>query len=252
MGEAPSAVAMSTEKAAPAPVARRDRRPSAELDRESGVGARAEPQRCANFTGSNLLRAVRPTTRIDGFSTVSPRADRERACGADSAATERRAGPATGGGPRSLETGWRTHDVCHALQRVIDHHRQMIARRQVAAAQDNVAPDVRRRPNLRWNRRPRHIRSSSAPVRRRLRAACRAGTPPCRRARPGLALRPETKRGTFRDKAARHLDRADHSSPARSPTGCKNKGRRDRAGGGARAPPRSRRRARSAGVAQES
>jgi len=37
------------------------------------------------------------------------------------------------------------HDVGHALQRVVDHHRQMIACRQISAAEDNVAPNLRRR-----------------------------------------------------------------------------------------------------------
>jgi hypothetical protein len=37
------------------------------------------------------------------------------------------------------------NDVGHALQRVIDNHRQMIARRQIASAEDNVAPNLRRR-----------------------------------------------------------------------------------------------------------
>ena len=40
------------------------------------------------------------------------------------------------------------HDVGHALQRVVDDHRQMVARRQVAAAQDDVAPDRRLRRAL--------------------------------------------------------------------------------------------------------
>ena len=40
------------------------------------------------------------------------------------------------------------HDVGHSLKRVIDHHRQMVARRQIAPAQDNVAPNL-------WGRRAR-------------------------------------------------------------------------------------------------
>jgi hypothetical protein len=36
-------------------------------------------------------------------------------------------------------------DVGHALQRVVDHHGEMIARRQISAAEDNVAPNPRRR-----------------------------------------------------------------------------------------------------------
>ncbi len=47
MGEAPSAVAMSTEKAGPHTGLRRPG-VSGEFDREFAVGARAEPQRCAN------------------------------------------------------------------------------------------------------------------------------------------------------------------------------------------------------------
>ena len=38
-----------------------------------------------------------------------------------------------------------THDIGHALNCVIDHHRQMVARRQIASAEDNVAPNLRRR-----------------------------------------------------------------------------------------------------------
>ena len=45
-----------------------------------------------------------------------------------------------------------THDVGHALKRVIDHHRQMVARRQVAPAEHNVAPNLRPRRMPRGNR----------------------------------------------------------------------------------------------------
>ena len=44
-----------------------------------------------------------------------------------------------------------THDVGHALKCVIDHHRQMVACRQIAPAQDNVAPNLRHRRALRRN-----------------------------------------------------------------------------------------------------
>jgi hypothetical protein len=44
-----------------------------------------------------------------------------------------------------------THDVGHSLKRVIDHHRQMVARRQIAPAQDNVAPNLRGRRARRGN-----------------------------------------------------------------------------------------------------
>jgi hypothetical protein len=44
-----------------------------------------------------------------------------------------------------------TYDVGHALKRVIDHHRKMIACRQIAAAEDDVAPNLRRRRALRRN-----------------------------------------------------------------------------------------------------
>ena len=44
-----------------------------------------------------------------------------------------------------------THDVGHALKRVIDHHRQMVARREIAPAEDNVAPNFRGRWLLRGN-----------------------------------------------------------------------------------------------------
>jgi hypothetical protein len=38
-----------------------------------------------------------------------------------------------------------THDVGHALKCVIDDHRQMIARRQIAATKDDIAPNLGRR-----------------------------------------------------------------------------------------------------------
>jgi len=41
-----------------------------------------------------------------------------------------------------------THDVSHALKRVIDHDGQMVARRQIAPAEDNVAPNLRGRRML--------------------------------------------------------------------------------------------------------
>ena len=134
MGEAPSAVAMSTEKAAPAPVAGTAELQPNSTAKSRGRRSRRTPTLRELRPGSNLFRAVRPATRIDGFSTVSPRAGRERADGADSAAPERRAGPAAGGGPRSRKEVAPAHHVGHALQRVVDHHRQMIARRQIAAA----------------------------------------------------------------------------------------------------------------------
>ena len=42
-------------------------------------------------------------------------------------------------------------DVRHTLQRVVDHHRQVIARSQIATLQDNIAPNLRPRPMLRGN-----------------------------------------------------------------------------------------------------
>ena len=42
-----------------------------------------------------------------------------------------------------------THDVGYALKCVIGHHRQMVARRQIAPAEDNVAPNLRGRRMLR-------------------------------------------------------------------------------------------------------
>ena len=41
-----------------------------------------------------------------------------------------------------------THNVGHALKRVIDHHREMVACRQIAPAEDNVAPNLRGRRML--------------------------------------------------------------------------------------------------------
>ena len=42
-------------------------------------------------------------------------------------------------------------DVRHTLQPVVDHHRQVIARSQIATLEDNIAPNLRRRPMLRGN-----------------------------------------------------------------------------------------------------
>ena len=42
-------------------------------------------------------------------------------------------------------------DVGHTLQRVVDHHRQVIARSQIATLEDNIAPNLRRRPMPRGN-----------------------------------------------------------------------------------------------------
>lgn len=39
-------------------------------------------------------------------------------------------------------------DVRDALQRVVDHHRQVIARSQIATLEDNIAPNLRRRCTL--------------------------------------------------------------------------------------------------------
>jgi len=44
------------------------------------------------------------------------------------------------------------HDVGYALQRVVDGDRQMVARREIAAPQDRVAPEPWRRPALRGSR----------------------------------------------------------------------------------------------------
>ena len=42
-------------------------------------------------------------------------------------------------------------DVRHTLQRVVDHHRQVIARGQIASLEDDIAPNLRRRAMLRGN-----------------------------------------------------------------------------------------------------
>lgn len=42
-------------------------------------------------------------------------------------------------------------DVRHALQRVVDRDRQVIARRQIATLEDDIAPNLRRRRMLRGN-----------------------------------------------------------------------------------------------------
>ena len=42
-------------------------------------------------------------------------------------------------------------DVRHTLQRVVDHHRQVIARSQIATLEDDIAPNLRRRQMLRGN-----------------------------------------------------------------------------------------------------
>ena len=97
-----------------------------------------------------------------------------------------------------------THDVGHALKRVIDHHRQMVARRQIAPAEDNVAPNLRRRRMLRGNgalakfgpaemRRPGVDRTPHVEAKGRTFASRKAGARFCRRegtAGSGIERRP--------------------------------------------------------------
>ena len=140
------------------------------------------------------------------------------------------------------------HDVGDALKRIVDHHRQMVARRQIPPAQDDVAPNLRDGWMLRRNVSLAILdpaKMSRSGVART--ASCRGGTRLCRRGRDGHRILPETARGRFLDKAARRPGRAARSRRGRSPRGCKSRGRPNPADQGGRAPPRSRRHVRSAG-----
>ena len=114
---------------------RRDGGASTELDRKSAAGACAEPQRCANFAraqvgpaqfgkrpGLTAFRQFRPAPVEN--EPVVPIARRRK--------PEQRLQQAVDRG-RGKQVA-PAHDIGHALQRVVDHHRQMIARRQIAAA----------------------------------------------------------------------------------------------------------------------
>ena len=151
--------------------------------------------------------------------------------------------------PGRLEEIAAAHDVGHPLQRIVDDHREMVARRQIAAAEDDVAPHRRRRCAFEWSGAfaefaPRKIGRRGLAAR----GACRDGRPLSRRARGGRALRPWRAHGRFRGRAARRRGRVGRPRRARPPSACKSRDRRGPAGPGARAPPRSRRRARSGGA----
>ena len=143
-----------------------------------------------------------------------------------------------------------THDVGHPLQRVVDHHRQMIARSQTATLEDHIAPNAPARPDAARERRPRHIRPSEdrAGARSSARRMSSRNAAPSPRARRSRASVDERAR-QVPDRAARRPGRAVRSRRARSPSGCKNRGRQGRAHQGARAPPHSPRHARSVGAA---
>ncbi len=140
------------------------------------------------------------------------------------------------------------HDVGDALERIVDRHRQMIARREIAPAENDVAPQ-------------RRLRKTSD------RAQALAEFDPGQIGRNGLdrESRVEAPCGFFAAREAtsafvggkraacsrierrRRRDRARRTR-ARLRPGCKSTDRRARATRGARAPRRNRRRARSAGA----
>ena len=145
MGESPSAVAMAAARSPRPPRPRSFNRTRPRVRRPR---RRRTPTPRELRPGPSLSRAVRQATRTDGFSTISLRRGRERAGDADSAARageKRLQQPVDRGRGKQVASA---HDVGHALQRIVDHHRQMVARRQIAAAEDNVAPNLRRRRAL--------------------------------------------------------------------------------------------------------
>ena len=98
----------------------------------------------------------------------------------------------------------------HALQRIVDDDREMIARRHVLAGKDHVAPGLRRGSDSPVS--PAGPLPGFAPAQR---ASLRDCLPPCRDAahrarRPPSAscARHRSSRGGCRDKAVRHPDRA--------------------------------------------
>ena len=111
------------------------------------------------------------------------------------------------------------HDVGDALKRVVDRHRQMIARGEIPAAQDDVAPGGRVGRARRAASRPRHIRAtrSAAGARAMRPPHVEPPAPPCRRApRRDRAFRAAARRGRRPDRAARRRDRAPAAARATS------------------------------------
>ena len=213
MAQSPSAAAMAAERPA---IARRARpRKSTERDRER---RRAAPRR---------IRAPRePRPGHASFAQLAERwrltALRQfRAVAVEHepmvAIARRRAGRASSCSSRWTEVAARrsrpAHDVAHALQRVVDDHRQMVARRQVAAAQDDVAPDRWLRRRARTGSRPRRIRvqksgAGAAASARRMSRREAAFSPRARRARASSAGEPAAGSA---DRAARRPGRAGRS-----------------------------------------
>ena len=254
MAQSPSAAAMAAEKPASAPVAS-----TAELQPSATVSA--PPATAPNPNAARTSPGLKPLpaqfgkrlglTAFRQFRSVAVENEPVVPVARRWAGEQLLKQPVHGGRGKEIAPA---HDVGHALQRIVHDHREMVARRQIPPAEDDVAPDRRRRRAL--GRNGAFAIFDPGKMRRRggERAAhVEAEGRPARRARGGRALRPRRARGRFQDRAARRPGREGRPRRARPPSGCKSRGRRGPAGRGAPAPPRSRRDARSGGAkAQES
>ena len=138
-------------------------------------------------------------------------------------------------------------DVGHALQRIVDDHRQMVARCAIAAAEDDIAPD--RRPAARSDRRRlRHIRPrKGALARRRAHGHIEAEGRPVAAREAGAPFGLEERAASPR--VERRIVRvAPAPRRARHPSGCKNTGTPSPCCRDAPPPPRSPRHVRSGGA----
>ena len=122
---------------------------STEFDCKPAVGARAEPQRCANFARGQTRRAQfgqRPgLTALRQFRSVPVENQ--------PVVPVARLGNAEESLQRAVDRGRGKqvpppHHVGYALQRVVHDDGQMVACRKIAASKDNVAPNLRRRRML--------------------------------------------------------------------------------------------------------
>ena len=143
-----------------------------------------------------------------------------------------------------------TYDVGDALQRVVYDHRQMVGRRPVLAAQDDIPPGLRRRVELQLGVAfaefaPEEPLRSERPRASHVEPAGRPARP-----RPGVPrFHSRRRRYSRRDATARRRDRARRRC-GESRRACRSRDRPARAAATATAPPRSPRDARSAGAAR--
>ena len=121
------------------------------------------------------------------------------------------------------------HDVGDALERIVDRHRQMIARREIAPPENARRPTAPAPQDERPRSGPRRIRSRpDRPERPRSRVACRGAMRLFRRARGEGRIRRRKARGMFPNRAGPRPGRARRKR-ARLPRGCKSTDRRARA-----------------------